>query len=118
MKAQTIFNKVARHLLKQGERAIDTNGRCVYRRVGGLRCAAGAAIPNRLYDLGMEGTGPIRNVFRRYPAIEEYLGRENLGLIRDLQITHDTGMPGYWRAELADVAKKHGLSGDVLKEAA
>ena len=55
MTNQQIFNKVAKHLLKQGRRARDGNG-CAYRGENGTKCAVGCLIPDALYDDRLEGS--------------------------------------------------------------
>lgn len=55
MTEQEIFDKVAEHLQKQGHRALNEDGVCVYRGKNGTKCAVGALIPDELYDSKIEG---------------------------------------------------------------
>jgi len=60
--ALEVFDRIATHLLKQGERAaeaIDSDGfgPCMYRTSTGLRCAVGGIIDDASYDPLIEGVG-------------------------------------------------------------
>jgi hypothetical protein len=59
MNAQEVFNKVAVHLFKQGQRCVNTRGQCLYRGAKAAdspdRCAIGALIPDDKYDDILEG---------------------------------------------------------------
>ena len=50
MTNQQIFNKVAKHLIRQGITSEDANNFCQYRGPNGLKCAIGCLIPDHLYD--------------------------------------------------------------------
>lgn len=56
---QTIFDKVAKHLLTQRKRAQSnrggTGGACVYRSSDGSKCAIGCLISDENYDSQIEG---------------------------------------------------------------
>lgn len=52
---QKVFNKIARHLLAQGECCLSDDGECVYQRHDGKRCAAGCLVPDELLPCLMEG---------------------------------------------------------------
>lgn len=53
---QQIFDQVARHLLKQGQRAVVEGGTCKY-RYNGLMCAAGCLISDDEYSENMDISG-------------------------------------------------------------
>lgn len=53
--AQTIFDRVASHLLAQKASAFDHDGNCVYRNYQGLKCAVGCLIPDQDYTSKIEG---------------------------------------------------------------
>lgn len=119
MKAQTIFNKVVKHLFAQGCAAsLPRNPKdgaaysgCAYRGPNGTTCAVGHLIPDRLYDPVMEGKSysqiaEVANrdnrkrgvcskalnkppLFKKCEAIVERLGAENTALLTDLQCVHD-----------------------------
>jgi len=65
MTNQQAFNKVSRHLRKQGIRAINDNGSCQYRGVGNmdkvLKCAVGCLYPNtqhkKEFNIGVSAKG-------------------------------------------------------------
>lgn len=101
--AQQVFDQVAKHLLTQGEQALNTNGLCVY-RAGDKKCAVGCLIADEEYKPSMEsndwealiedGTVPIKR---------------HKELICSLQIIHDYNHPSTWKENLESVAKTYGL---------
>jgi hypothetical protein len=114
MTPQQIFDTVARHLLTQARQARSHAdfGLCAYRASDGCKCAAGALIPDDLYDPEFEGHGADSNfLVKRMPP----WWRENLMLIRDLQVVHDSYTPEHWKNQLALTAIGHHLSTDVLQ---
>jgi hypothetical protein len=95
MKAQEIFDTVARHLFKQGHQAMRTitvggdvsKQECAYRGDNGDMCAFGVVVPDECYSPDMEGLSVL-------PAIERMQHppqwmKDNLGLLEMLQGTHD-----------------------------
>jgi len=54
MNRQRIFNRVCKHLMKQGRRA-SQNDACRLRADNGDRCAIGCLIPNSVYHSELEG---------------------------------------------------------------
>jgi len=117
MKAQTIFNRAARGLLKQGERSWKIYGAgCAYRGASGRRCGIGFTFPDRLYQPGMEVCGRPSRLFERYPKLKKYLGPENLPLLESIQLVHDNNDPLLWKQRLQEVANDHRLSSAVLEE--
>ena len=125
MTPQEIFDAVATHLLKQGRAAMDEQGRCVYRGPNGTRCAAGAVIPDELYDPAMENS-PIDDVLAMYPRLAVAVGTDvdTVSLLIELQEVHDNLAncrspefnDGALRDHLKIVALDNGLAYDVLKE--
>lgn len=81
---QQIFDQVARHLLKQGERAVDTGGRCMYRSACGLMCAAGCLISDEEYTPGIDKHGSWSSV-----VMSGFVGEDHIDLIGALQRMHD-----------------------------
>ena len=110
MKAQTLFNKVSKHLLTQMEKSKGPgiDGMCLYRGPNGLRCAIGGAIPNRLYSEGMEEWN-VDGLFKRFVNIRDYFGEYNRYLLDELQEVHDCCYPSRWMERLKEVAKNRSL---------
>ncbi len=119
---QEIFDKVATHLLTQGERAWSNElGGCAYRGIGGLRCAVGCLIPDESYDLMFEGHSPgfgmekENNIGNRLLAQALNAGgvdikdKPTMELLGDLQGLHDGAPIVCWSEQLDLVAKKYGL---------
>lgn len=109
---QLVFDTVAEHLLKQGERSIyedsDGNEACAYRGDGGLKCAAGCLIPDEQYNLKMEGlswTGLVLN---------ERVSKHCESLITNLQLIHDNDTPDTWLSGLHKLAKNKNLDTSKL----
>lgn len=130
MNAQEIFDKVATHLIQQGEPAMNSNGDCVYRNDQGLKCAVGCLIPEDKYEDRFEnlGIGSVlhfdesrqRDVDGLWDVLEEegIAKDEHLQLLEDLQGTHD-----HWfdsmdevKEKLGCVAGNHSLNPSVLEK--
>ncbi len=124
---QEIFDKVARHLLKQKQRA---QGRvmcsdqdktfCVYRTQGSgrvLHCAVGCLIPKRLYrfeleDGGIRDNSGVQAVLRQLGVDTD--NEDMMLLLSDLQRLHDSAAVDTWRDELVILAGMRGLNTEVL----
>lgn len=113
MNKQEVFNKVAKHLLDQNQKAYDYSTRkCTYRQSpgpDGLTCAIGCLIPEAKYSRLMDFTGaPIRTNGRVRDVLKEEgidVGSyEGLNLLCSLQDVHDRHVPTKWRTELRRVA--------------
>lgn len=130
MSKQSIFNKVASHLFKQGKPSMsfDQKGNiegCLYRGPNGIKCAIGALISDRVYKPAMEGNS-IRNLIEysfeygfKFPS---YFS-ENKILLQSLQEIHDdedyVGKNGKYkiknlRLALKGLAELHGLDYDPM----
>lgn len=105
---QRIFNKVAKHLMRQKTRSQDKGGICMY-RYGELMCAAGVLIPDEKYLPEMEGMGWRSMVQKRF------VSRVNEEFIEELQILHDSASLPYWRDELIELAIDHKLNYKFLE---
>jgi hypothetical protein len=106
MKAQEIFDTVAKHLATQGRKAMIANA-CAYRGEGGLKCAAGVLIRDDEYNDGMEGKMADDILPRRLcPHVD---------LILRLQYAHDDSQTGAAvSAKLYEAAIMHRLSPAIL----
>ena len=130
MNGQTMFDHIARHLLRQGRpcrlRSGDDSAPCLYRRDDDTACAVGSIIPEALYRPDMEG----RELCRLIGYLDEsgdtdrwLLGRtmkHHYRLLDALQSLHD-GQPEYqWPGALGNIARDIGLSPkavhDTLRE--
>lgn len=106
MNAQELFDKVATHLLTQGEQS-RADARCAYRGDRGLQCAVGCLIPDDKYSSSMEGSGISLPLVQAGlpPSIRVYLD-----LIKDLQVVHDAYSVWAWPAQLQVVADRHAIT--------
>lgn len=135
---QEIFDRVAQHLMQQGQKSLTLDGdRCAYRDPRGLRCAAGILIPDDLYHPDMEKCrvltddeldGCLRSgdmvYYNEAKRICEALraggvrGEEAFKMVRQLQVVHDHFRPIGWRETLFAIADRYQLSTAVLNPAA
>jgi hypothetical protein len=113
---QQVFDKVAKHLLKQRAQALSDANACQYRVVKNgkvFTCAVGCLIPRRDYDSIMEGKrvgALISNENFNFPRkflLEDNL--EYLKLLRNLQNIHDASPVALWDSNLQSLAQKFGL---------
>lgn len=86
MKAQTIFDRVVRHLAKQGGPAVGKNGRCLYRGPDKRRCAVGHLIKDSEYQKAME-FNDVKSLMN-CGLLPNGLA-EHVPLLRALQSCHD-----------------------------
>lgn len=124
---QETFDTVARHLFKQGRRAVkgDPDGRsmCMYRAPDGSSCAAGCLIPDEEYDPAFDvpaknfsGSGVCATHVRPYFESKGF----DMFLLVDLQRAHDNAddrnfLPDI-NIRLRMTANAHGLDTAVLDE--
>lgn len=113
MTNQQIFDRVAKHLLKQGARALETDGSgSVYYAENGNRCAIGCLIPKGRYAPEIEHCA-VDDLRFRFPGyLEAIFGSRvsrNMPLLEELQRVHDMTEPSEWAGELAKTACKFGL---------
>ena len=125
---QELFDRVATHLLTQGERARGVDS-CLYRTHYGLSCAVGGVIPDDLYHPGIErtpakvlasGNYSDKMAHRNIPqetkdGLATLLGKANPDLIDCLQAAHDTSDPENWWTELEKIANRFNLDPSVLE---
>lgn len=116
MTLQEIFDKIATHLLKQGAKSKNTEGRCMYRGPDGLMCAAGCLIDDVHYRDTMEGRSVVDRLIET--AIKSSIGAvppAGCGLLLKLQEAHDGRSPEEWRSALRKIAADFKLNADALK---
>lgn len=97
--AKEVLDQVSTHLLKQGERAVNAVGGCIYRTKEGLACAVGCLMtdkeaestPNE--DWGyLVDTGSVTSIHH--------------ALILELQDIHDHSLPENWAKRLHIVQER------------
>ena len=119
MTAQQVFDKVARHLLKQNKKSLIQSGAgatCAYRGNDGLMCAVGCLIPDDQYNPGMELL-PVTSLVLRHgglPVICDVIA-PHAYLLDELQDVHDREEPELWRKGLLAVAAEFELDVGVLQ---
>lgn len=120
---QQVFDHIAWHMLKQGERCTRGNSReCVYRDGEGRACAVGAIIPDEVYDPAMEQRGicdlmALLSMPRfqgpQHQAFGEVLRAHGVMLLYLLR-AHDQVSPVNWPIELRNIAATLELHAGVV----
>lgn len=102
---QKTFNKVYKHLIKQGKKSVGEHGSCLYRGQDGTKCAVGCLIPDRLYNKDIEHKSAV---FRTVRNVLEQLGHDP-SFCQELQMIHDNRGVASWPNELEVLAEKYSL---------
>jgi hypothetical protein len=105
MTGQQVFNKVAKHLMKQNAQAI-VGATCKYRGDEGMTCAIGCLIPNAKYRPEFEGEAVWSATWGLEIIKAAGLRKNQRGLAEELQKVHDSFPPTEWKAALRAVAKE------------
>lgn len=122
MDKQETFNRVVRHLLTQGKKAIyeaEDGPACAYRGADGTKCAIGCLIPDSFYLPVFEGNAPgldkyASTVGKMLAVAAGAESQEDVNLLRELQHVHDTEDPELWPGRLRRVAADYGLTTEVV----
>ena len=125
MNNQEAFETIIRHLMNQKRRCATDNGECYYRHPfePGLKCAAGALIPDEYYEEQMErrGIGSLidtnegRNGRLQNDIKKLFMGID-LNLLTALQGMHDNVNPGLWKQKLYVISMNYNLDNTILGE--
>ena len=144
MTPQEVFDKVARHLLTQNSRSMNTmpggSDGCAYRGRDGKMCAFGCLIPDDCYSPTLENSTAVSILKGNFPfeprdlvdedawraaaaCVRSRLGDDCLELrhlIQQLQDIHDVDLEGpvNWRDQLRETAERFDLDDSVLDEVA
>jgi hypothetical protein len=116
---QETFDTVVAHLRRQGAKAQIPGSRSgemtfVFRAPDGKHCAAGALIPDELYDPALECTavgGTDEDQHKNSNAVTlliEELGHD-IELVKALQAVHDNAALAEWESKLEQVSAEFGL---------
>ena len=90
MTPQEVFETVANHLFTQGQQAKNDVGHCMYRGIGGTKCAVGILISDADYEYDMDmgfSSEDLVAEFQSCPSIS--LMKEHIQLLSALQVVHD-----------------------------
>lgn len=114
MTNQAMFDKVVRHLLKQGEQSRsvgDTGSMCMYRGSNKRQCALGPLIPERKYRPEFEGStldsGDYVEELRRAIGLR---GPRQVQLAKRLQDIHDNSDVSTWMTCLKNLSREFRLT--------
>ena len=111
MKAQQILDTIVAHLRKQGGKATNEVGSCVFLDSNGRKCAVGCLIPDgHPAQLDSFGVIPLLN---KYQDLETLFG-EHETLLRNFQFCHDGMEVEEWEEEFKSIARTHNL---ILQDA-
>jgi hypothetical protein len=107
--AQQVYDKVVKHLRKQGHKALNEKGLCMYLAPNGDKCAAGCLLLKREYLPELEQKSFAWILANGAPSIAKRL-KIHYDLIRDLQGTHDHCTISGWEEKFQNIAKTHTLT--------
>ena len=118
-----IFDKVAKHLLKQKSVSRDKYGGCAYRGKSKSACAVGAVIRDSAYEKELEGF-PVRRSVEKTPyRIVSALSKSGVKkssklyeLLSSLQLVHDTDPVSEWKESLKRIARSFNIKTKVNLE--
>jgi hypothetical protein len=127
--SQDLFDRVAWHLIGQGEQSIGVvtiksknkvksrnidreEHRYMYYGPSGLKSAVGSLIQRRKYKVGMEGS--LRSLLERYPNAFTFDVVPHRVLLEKLEKIHDRIAPEYWVEALYELASQRKLNTDML----
>jgi hypothetical protein len=110
---QSIYERVAAHLLLQGEPAVVVPGdEPIYghRTPSGLRCAIGILIDDAVFDPELNQTRVIHaDVLRMLVAsgLEIDMAGDDVDFLRDLEAVHDDASPkGDWLGQVVELLEQ------------
>jgi len=117
MKLQTIFNKVAKHLLTQNAKSDNHSvedadeAYCLYRSPDGYKCAVGALIKDKYYSYKLENLNVQQEIVQKAlkKSLDMEITDEVINLLVALQVVHDDSEPSHWEVELEEVANHFNL---------
>lgn len=115
MNRQKVFDKVVRHLLKQGRKSHNTSG-CKYRMTScntTLKCAIGCLITKRNYKKELEGypvcNSAVNMAIQHSLGLKKLLSENDAHFLQGLQCIHDLKYPITWSECLKQFAEKNKL---------
>jgi hypothetical protein len=107
--AQQVFDKVVKHLRKQGHKALNEENQCMYLAKDGSKCAFGCLIRASEYKPEMEQKD-FRWVFNNGPASLRNRLQSFKELIEHLQRIHDHTFVEGWEERFQEIADLHVLT--------
>jgi hypothetical protein len=109
MTKQSVFTRVATHLLNQNAKSVPSGkrGSCRYRGANGMRCAIGCLIDDAHYRTGLEGLAVGNHLVR--DAVRASGVIASSAFLARLQMVHDGSEPHDWLSRLTEIAKDHHL---------
>jgi hypothetical protein len=121
---QTIFDRVAAHLLTQKKKSMTAGSPdgvcdpiCAYRGTDDLKCAIGVLIPDNKYRGSFEGNAldysSVNSSLARAAGIRTEAQRT---LAVDLQTIHDEEPVRKWSGSLREVAGRYNLDDSILNK--
>lgn len=119
MTEQEVYNQARKHLLTQNKKSTLSADQkasildalfteCAYRGVGNCKCVIGCFIPDKQYEIAMEGKS-VGSLITRYKFIEDIFKGISESFLNDLQKIHDNFPEHLWESKLNDFAKKYDL---------
>lgn len=109
--AQSIFDVVSEHLLRQNMRCIDPKTLMVTWKFEHLSCAVGVLFPTTMPD-SARSYSTVKALVLHYKEMAHYMSY--VDLLVALQNVHDQFPALWWPAKLRAVADRFGLAKTVL----
>lgn len=118
MDRQAVFDKIRRHLKKQGRRSEKLPLFCAYRNEDGLKCAIGCLITDEFYTQNLEGQAIEANAVLKAVAasLGTTLSKKDKDFLGELQTIHDEVHPDDWEDRFEDLADRYDLKLTSLRE--
>lgn len=107
---QEVFEFVATHLLKQGQKSFDGGTYCMYRGDNGLKCAIGCLMTDQEYQPTFEHQSWESLALKGLVPIEHHL------LLIGMQVIHDEFPVARWREKLKWFGIWNNLNVDFLTD--
>lgn len=112
MNKQEIFDIVSVHLILPNAKS-ENDSVCLYRGPNGLKCAAGALLPDEYYRTDMEERA-LLDVVRKFNVPEYW--RTEWPFLEELQALHDEFTVEEWPDVLRSTARTYDLNTDALEK--
>lgn len=106
MTPEQIINKSYQHLIKQGHRAVNDNGNCLYRTAEGEACGVGCLLSDEVaqsWDAHFESEDSSISTIIATQEVPDWI-KDNKDLLVSIQTIHDNTITMDW---YVDITKRY-----------